>query len=178
MAGFVDRIDHPGIRDFYRLWLGLRRGRKVPSRADLDPVAIKAYLPQIFMIDVENGGARFRYRLCGTAVAEVYGDFTGRYVDEFVSPAFRDTAVERLRDAALKLHVHYLVQALTWQNRPYIRYRRLLLPLSDDQRTANILLGIVYAEADVGDDVLQPVQRDLLLIEDVVDEWSAADAAL
>lgn len=177
MAGFVDRIDHPGIRNFYALWRTLRRGRLVPSRADLDPAAMRAYLPNVFMIDVEDGGARFRYRLCGTAVAEVYGDFTGRYVDDFVSPEFRDTAIARLRDVALKLHVHYLVQALTWQDRPYIRYRRLLMPLSDDQRVANILLGIVYSESDPYADGLQPARRDLLLVEDIVDESVAAGAA-
>ncbi len=177
MAGFIDRIDHPGIRDFYALWRALRRGRLVPSRADFDPVAIRAYLPNVFMIDVEDGGARFRYRLCGTAVAEVYGDFTGRYVDEFVSPDFRDTAIARLRDVALRFHVHYLVQALTWQDRPYIRYRRLLMPLSDDQRRANILLGIVYSESDPDADALHPGQRDMLLVQDVVDESVAAGAA-
>ena len=178
MAGFVDRIDHPEIRDFYRLWLALRRGRLVPSRADLDPVAIKACLPHVFMIDVEGGGVRFRYRLCGTAVAAVYGDFTGKYVDEFVPATFRDTAIERLRDAATKLHVHYLVQALTWQDRPHIRYRRLLLPLSDDQRSANILLGIVYAETDIAGALLPSARRDRLVVEDIVDETVPASAAL
>lgn len=177
MAGFVDHIDHPEIREFYRLWLALRRGRLVPSRADFDPAAIRAYLPHVFMVDVEDGGARFRYRLCGTAVAAVYGDFTGRYVDEFVSPSFRDTAIERLRDVATKLHVHYLVQALTWQDRPHIRYRRLLLPLSDDQRFANILLGIVYAETDIAGALLPSARRDRLVVENIVDETAAASAA-
>ena len=178
MTAFIDRLDHPGIRAFYAFWLAKRGRRKVPSRTDFDPVELKPYLPHLFMIDVVGMPARFRYRLCGIAVAAIYGEFTGAWVDEFLPANFREVALARLADAAENLHVHYLVQRLTWQDRPYVRYRRLLMPLSDDQVRANILLGVVYADAEADTSVHARAPLDAVnIIEDLSARWNAADAS-
>ncbi len=73
-------------------WLEKRGARSMPSKRDIDPTEISAkILPNLQLIDVIDGGARFRYRLIGTATVDAYGeDFTGRYPDEMFPAELRD----------------------------------------------------------------------------------------
>src|SRR4051794_10782916 len=74
-------------RALYRYWQSLRRGRRLPARADVDPIEIPALLPNLILIDVEPSPLRFRYRLVGTRIVSYRAelqipDHTGRYADE------------------------------------------------------------------------------------------------
>jgi hypothetical protein len=144
VADFAEQIDHPGLREFYAYWLAKRRGKRVPARADIDPVEIHRFLPNIFMIDVIEGGARFRYRLVGTAIGDAVGDYSGRYVDEALPPAQYETYRQRYLRLIGELALLYEVARIVWRERPEVLFRRLLLPLSDDQVRANILFGVGY----------------------------------
>jgi hypothetical protein len=144
LTEFAEQIDHPGLRDFYGYWLSKRGGKRVPARADIDPVEIHRFLPNIFMIDVIEGGARFRYRLVGTAIGDAVGDYSGRYVDEALPPAQYETYRQRYLRILNELAVLYEVARIVWRERPAVLFRRLLLPLSNDQVRANILLGVGY----------------------------------
>lgn len=46
-------------------WHRRRGDRKMPRRADIDPTEITTVLPHLRLIDVLEGGARYRYRLVG-----------------------------------------------------------------------------------------------------------------
>jgi hypothetical protein len=77
----------PRVAAFYDHWRGLAPHGVLPTRAAIDPAAIRDLLPYVMIIDLEEtGGAgdfRIRYRLVGTAVAKFSGlDFTGAYLDE------------------------------------------------------------------------------------------------
>src|SRR5260370_17327555 len=61
-----DRPDGQSLAAIYQYWDGKRRGRLMPSRADIDPIELKPYLPQLVLLDVEGEPPRFRYRLVGT----------------------------------------------------------------------------------------------------------------
>jgi hypothetical protein len=59
-----------------------KRGfRSMPRKCDIDATEIPPrLLPNLQLIDVIDGGARFRYRLVGTASVEAFGDdYTGKY---------------------------------------------------------------------------------------------------
>jgi hypothetical protein len=74
---------HEEIRALHAYWEGKRGSRAMPRRADIDPVEIKRFLPQILLVDVTADARRFVYRLVGTAeVAERGGDPTGKSVRE------------------------------------------------------------------------------------------------
>jgi len=51
--------------------------------------------------------------------------------------------------------LRYKISDLEWQDRPYARYHRLMMPLSPDQATVNMILGIGY----VIDEVESPATR-------------------
>lgn len=67
---------------FHRHWQALQNGDHLPSRSDIEPADIKHLLPHILLVDIEAEPFRVRYRVCGTRVAEMCGDVTGRYLDE------------------------------------------------------------------------------------------------
>jgi hypothetical protein len=70
------------IHQFHLYWQGMRQGDRLPSRSDIEPADIKHLLPHLLLVDLESEPFRVRYRLCGTRVAEMCGDVTGRYLDE------------------------------------------------------------------------------------------------
>jgi len=63
-------------------WNRLRGARDMPSRAEIDPAALKSILPHIMMLTVESEPFRVCYRLVGTEIVRFAKfDFTGRYAD-------------------------------------------------------------------------------------------------
>lgn len=74
---------HEDVRAVYGYWLARLDGRAMPRRADIDPAALKAFLPRIVLVDVTADERRFVYRLVGTAEVEMRGDDpTGKPVGE------------------------------------------------------------------------------------------------
>jgi hypothetical protein len=142
MRRSAERIAHPKIREVYRYWLAKRRGRRAPARADIDPVELRGLLPHVSLFDVVEPEPRLRFRLIGTAVTQITGEVTGKFVDEVVPAHVYAPLHAQYVDIVRNLVGRYTVADLEWQGRPYLRYHRLLLPLSDDQRAANLVLGI------------------------------------
>lgn len=72
---------HPSIVAITAYWREKAGQRSMPSRADIDPVDLKAHLPGISLVDVVPDARRFVYRLVGTyQVAQRGADPTGRSV--------------------------------------------------------------------------------------------------
>jgi len=82
-----DYRDDPLLGPALAYWLRKRGPRILPCKGDIDPTEIPpAVLPHLQILDVVDDGARFRYRLIGTALVQAYGrDYTGTYADELVS---------------------------------------------------------------------------------------------
>lgn len=68
-------------REIFDYWRNCARGRKMPARSDLDPVAIPHLLPGLSLLHVEPGTNNAHYRLAGTRVREIYGmEVTGKRI--------------------------------------------------------------------------------------------------
>jgi hypothetical protein len=81
-------LEHPDqarfakTRALFAYWQGLHESGQ-PSRASLDPVAMKPYLPNLITGNIELDPFRVLYKLVGTTVAEYSQcDFSNRYLDE------------------------------------------------------------------------------------------------
>ena len=143
-AALALEIGHPALRDLHRHWEARRGERAMPSRADMDPVELpRKLLPNLFLVDVEDSPRRFRYRLVGTELTAVMRrELAGQYIDEmpflfrkFALPAYAE-AMERACPTYREINA---IEAL-WR----IRYKRLLLPLSEDGRRINMILGAIF----------------------------------
>jgi hypothetical protein len=88
---FETHLDETLLREIYAYWQGKRGLRRMPARRDVDPVEMPLLLPHLLIGEVVDGGAQFRHRLTGTAIARALGyDPTGRTIDDIASGHYRD----------------------------------------------------------------------------------------
>jgi hypothetical protein len=140
----LDRIPHPKIRAFAEYWQTKRGGRRAPARCDIDPSDLGSYLPYMYMVDVVPPGPRFKFRLMGTDSKRSAGfDYTGRFADDALPPDYYWEMQQEMNDV-LQFVLRYKISSLAWQGRPHARYHRLIMPLSSDQDSVNMLLGVGY----------------------------------
>lgn len=70
-------------RELYDYWLNRSGDRAMPARSDISPADFPRLLPGISLIEVSQPENRFRVRLAGTRLREVYEqEITGLYLDE------------------------------------------------------------------------------------------------
>ena len=80
------------IRGIYKYWDSKRQGRRMPSRADMDPVEISEYLSNVILVDVFYEPLWFRYWLVGKDSAKKRGfDPTGGWI--WGKPTLETTAI-------------------------------------------------------------------------------------
>lgn len=116
-------------------------GRAMPRRADIDPVELPRFaLPYLMLLDVFDGGARFRWRLIGTEVVNRFGrDATGRFGDEVLSGeylAFLTSLVTHVCRCRAPVYSHSLFR---WDGARTLATSRLFVPLGDDAGVTQIL---------------------------------------
>ena len=134
------------LQPLFQYWVAACGEKPMPARTDIDPVTIPiGLLPNIVLVDVLPQTLRFRYRVMGTAVARMLdADWTGRYVDEIpdihesVQLQYEETA--RTRSPTVIMNEYDRYDSSLMQHK-FIRYERLLLPLSEDGDTVTMLLG-------------------------------------
>lgn len=154
LSGTAVPLD-PRLEAFFAYWRAKRGARAMPRRADIDPIAMDPrLLPYLFLTDVVDGGARFRFRLVGTeAVASIGAELTGRYVDEVnESTLYRDYITALYRRV---LERRQPVFSVSLYARPddagLVRHttQRLMCPLSSDGAVVDrVFTCQVFAHAD------------------------------
>jgi hypothetical protein len=134
-------IKSPLLQRLHQDWESRRRGRRMPARADFDPVDLKYVLGYLSLIDVQRDPLRFRFRIHASNVAGRVGfDLTGKDVD-----AIADVHYRKLVSA------HYI--AVVEQRRPVVEFRDrvvtdnvclhceiLALPLGNDGETVDRIM--------------------------------------
>jgi hypothetical protein len=140
---------HDELKKIYAYWLDKKHDRRAPARADLDPIEIPTLMPHLILLDVEPEARRLRFRLMGTAVVNGLGrDLTGRYLDELpLNKTQRAMSAEYQRVADT-----WEPACATWEytreDRRHVQLERLVLPLSRDGTTIDMLLaGVVFDAA-------------------------------
>jgi hypothetical protein len=126
------------------------RPDRLPQRSEIDPLSLPKLWPNLFLIDVVRAGGaapRFRFRLLGGAIADRESVRPGQYLDDF--PAMRDCErIMRHYHSTLSLRLSVRSATLAWDHptKEFITYHALLLPLSDDGRNVDTILGLAIYE--------------------------------
>jgi len=69
------------VRQGYAYWCARQRPGRLPSRRDIDPVALRGLLPQVLLLDVQCEPWDFRFRLIGGNLLYHLGaDWTGEWM--------------------------------------------------------------------------------------------------
>jgi hypothetical protein len=132
---------HERVRAIYRYWDSKRNGRRMPSRADLDPLEIPRFLPDICLVDVVPDARKYLYRLIGTNEAAMRGrDPTGLPVGE----GYFGTSAQSVflnYDGVAESRAPRIDRdpSITSDDR-FIQHESIFLPLSDDGETVNMIL--------------------------------------
>jgi hypothetical protein len=130
------------LRALEEYWRSKKIGDALPSRRDIDPWEMRTFLRQVFLITVTRSPLRFWFRLVGSGVADGYGeDVTGKYLDEIDLDEVRTEIIEDYRAATLERRPVRSTWDFIKDDRKRLRYERLLLPLSSDGETVDMLLG-------------------------------------
>ena len=85
-------IQHPKLQRLYDYWAAKCGARKMPARADIDPIDMAFIVGNVIMADViPRSPLAFRIRLHGTTLSERVGyDLTGKMLDDMPVPEFRE----------------------------------------------------------------------------------------
>lgn len=144
-----EQLDDPIFREIFDYWRTKCRGERLPARKDIDPTDIGKVLGSIVLIEVLPGtpSPRFRYRLWGTRVTELYGkDYTGYMFDQVISPASREKIQDVFEWVIENRTPHFWQVPVPAENRDFVSNRRLLLPLATDGRTVDMLLAVIVGD--------------------------------
>lgn len=141
----LHELENEGHRKLYAYWDSKRGTKLAPARKDIDPIEIRDLLPHIFMFDVLRHPTDFKMRLHGTHLAEVMGrDNTGDFFQKMYQGDHAKKLWDIYCDVANDFSVIYSQHSAAWMAKDYVYYERLLMPLSDNGKDVDILLGISY----------------------------------
>jgi hypothetical protein len=140
----------PAIAAAVGYWRSKAASRTMPSRAELDPIEMRSFLRKILIIDLmENGD--FVFRLCGTEISEGNRqDLTGRRADAASLGASAPQFLDAYRRTIAARAPVFFVGQMWWQERGYISFEQVILPLSSDGEAVDKLLCVVDFEVRAG----------------------------
>lgn len=119
----------------------------MPSRADIDPIEMKEWLPGLIIVDVHRDPLRLIYRLVGTRMVELRGrDVTGEAVeDAFIGASLADV-MENYRLVIEEKKLVYDWDPLPSPDGLLREPEGVMLPLSSDGTTVDKV--IIFAEVE------------------------------
>lgn len=159
----------------YRHWQSLRTTADIPSRAVLDPLDISYCLGNLLLTEVETDPLRFRYRLVGTNLVDLYGEeATGRYVHQMFSRNVRREAIAAYSGVVAERRPAYAARRFRILFRE-LGYHRLMLPFADgEDRVGQVLVAIYPLSPDLRKaGQWRPLVEDLASWEEVAAESAA-----
>lgn len=137
---FIDHIEADLQQVLYKYWRSKCGENHLPSRTDLKPEEVVPLLPNIGLIDV-FGYQKFRYRLVGTAMVELFKqDFTGQDLEAAKSGEYMMYLKDLYQMAVDERCAVYSRSEFKFRDGWGLDTMRLILPLADEQQNINMLL--------------------------------------
>jgi len=141
----------PGLEPIFRYWDEKRGSRRMPRRADIDPVELVAFLPALMIVDVVADARRYVYRLVGTREAQARGrDPTGRPVGDAFIGSSRESVLANYDQVSLTGVPHVDLKTVITNGDRLDNSHVIFLPLSEDDRSVSQIL--VYTDFEPPED--------------------------
>ncbi len=131
-----------GGRKLFRWWQDiLNETGAIPKRSDFNPMKFTRYLPDIMLTDVSYDPLDFHIRLSGSNFNDAMGyNPTGMRLKDLSGG---DDIHARYCELVRISKAYYaLGLPQKWAKQDYQEYNTLILPLSDDGKTVNMLLNV------------------------------------
>ncbi len=139
----LSRVMPPRLVRLHRTWQRwIRAENTIPFSDDVDPAALKALAPDLFLIDVISAPPRFRFgKLGAKIVAKLGSDVTGQFADELEVSAPLDYFVAQA-SATVEARAPTLYSSSAARKGRRSGYARLMLPAWGNGRV-DLLLGAI-----------------------------------
>lgn len=128
----------PAIRHVFDCWRRHAKDGQIPARRDIDPIDLGMALPSVALWDVED--TAYVCRLAGTRLCTMAGREVRGLSAEAVMPDPAHVTRAEFGLVCTTRHLHYCERPLD-RGGKYRGYARLLLPLSSDGKTVDMLLA-------------------------------------
>nr|WP_256445762.1 PAS domain-containing protein [Skermanella sp. TT6] len=133
-------VSSPLVAEAWTYWMAKRGDRRMPSRADIDPVEIPRLLSSTALVEVLRDPLDFRFRLLGTAIDRITSrNLRGLRFSElpFLIPGNKGwTDYEYVATTGRPLLTD---RPYVGQSKLVVRLTDSLFPLSDDGETVNMV---------------------------------------
>lgn len=144
-------MQHSAISQLEAYWHGLRAGRVVPNRSDVDPRGIDRALEFAFVLErIAPGMARFR--LAGMHLNDLMGmEVRGMPITSFFVPDGRrqiSDALEHVFEEPSIARLHLVAERGI--GKPQNDAEMIILPLKSDLGDISRALGCLVCEGDIG----------------------------
>ena len=118
-------------RDGSAYWERCCRGRRMPGAKDLLPRDMKPLLPHVALIDVRSrqDAYDFRVRLAGDGIRLVFGNVSGKWLNEFLTPRHEQRwrlAFEAVCARRVRVRSH---GAVAFAGKQWLDFETLIAPL-------------------------------------------------
>ena len=123
-------------------WVARKGDAAAPRRTAIDPLDIPRLLPNLLLWDVDSSGD-YLCRLSGSEVDLSMGfPVKGNWLGQMKCPLIAEAQIEfnATRDRAIPTFVE---RTMGWVGKPYLYYRHLLLPLSNEQGEIHVLASLM-----------------------------------
>ena len=142
LQGNVPEGCHETIRQIVGYWTAIHPPSGLPGRQHFDPLQVPRLLPNIRLLDVVGQPPRFRVRLMGTRMCEVFGgEQTGRWLDEIFSNLDGSlTHTELLRTIESRAPRWRRGKPALEVEKDFLDMERVYLPFARDGQTVDLIL--------------------------------------
>jgi len=139
-AGQVPR--EPLLLQLKAHWETVRGDNALAFRSDIDPNDLRFMLPSLMLVEAADTLDAFRIRLFGTALVQEFGeDRTGKRFADLRHVANFEEAYADFERVRRTMQPSYLTGRSISADRCYRGYSRLLLPLTLNGNSVDIILG-------------------------------------
>jgi hypothetical protein len=142
------RFDDPELNRLLALWYE-KAAYGFPTRSDFGLKQLKPVLPDVSIIERVHAksGPRYRVRLVGTAIAQSFGEQTGKFIDDFVPSELMDRwagGYDAILATGKPIRV---VNKFALPQVNYLYGEALSAPLADSKGEPNLVLSVTYMSA-------------------------------
>ncbi|SMX35016.1 PAS domain-containing protein [Actibacterium lipolyticum] len=151
LSNYQDKMRFPILNEVEAYWEGLRSGRSMPARSDVDPRGLERALEFAFVLErVAPNVARFR--LAGQHLTALMGmDVRGMPLSALFAPSGRELLgdqIENLFDTPQTIRL--TLSGEGGLGKPALDAGMLLLPLHNEVGEVNRALGCLISEGQIG----------------------------
>jgi PAS domain len=133
------------------IWRTVRGTRTLPLRGDFSARTLARHLQHLTFVErvvEESGARRYRFRLFGSALASVTGDWTGRFLDEAVPGTFLPSWLATYDTTLAAAEAMRFTARFRAAHLEHILAESLVAPLGDESGApAGLLVSVNYSPA-------------------------------